>query len=390
MTTSETFTTAPLAVYTYQKWNTERAGNMVFSPLSLGSALSMTASGARGNTAAQFDQVFGRKAGSERDAFYRAAGAALGGIRAEGQLNIANKLFGQQGFGFEPAYLQLVEQAFASGLEPVDFARDPMAAASRINAWVSEQTRGKIPEIVGGLDSDTRLVLANAVYMKANWASAFLSRHTRQEPFHMSETASKPVPMMHKEEQMRLAQLSTQLGADQSGAKVLELFYAGGNLSMRIILPESTEDAAVDAWVTEANLNALKAAEFNSTKVRLSLPKFKIEMSAPKSLKAHYQSIFPDAFDARADFSGIVVPGGEALFISDVLHRAMIEVDETGTEAAAATAVVMARMSAAVEPDDEPVLFTVDRPFLFVITHTESNEVVFMGKVTDPSVTSSL
>jgi len=357
-------------------------GNLVFSPASIALALAMARAGARGETAAQMDAVLHADAAGDLLAALNALDQALASRSGtfpaypEGTLDvalrIANAPFAQRGLPLEPAYLATLAGDFGAGLRLVDYARDPEAARRTINAWVDEQTERRIPELLpaGAIDESTLLTLVNAIYLKAPWLDAFVEEATAPAAFTRADGSAVDVPMMDG---------GTDLLAYAAGDgwRAVELPYAGGKLVMTLVVPDDL--AAFEAGLTPEAFAAIVAA-LDGRLVHLRMPRFGQETKV--SLNEVLAALgMPDAFGAgRADFSGITAAA--PLFITAVVHQANIDVDEKGTEAAAATAVVMAGTAA---PSDEPVELTVDRPFLFALRDRPTGAILFLGRVVDPS-----
>jgi serpin B len=269
----------------------------------------------------------------------------------------------------------LCQKYYGSSIEPVDYSGHTEAARKTINDWVEARTNRKIVELLksGMVGDSTRLVLVNAIYFKGNWASQFEARLTEDEPFHMSSEKSVAAPLMRQTHDFRYA--------ESPGLQVLELPYAGGDLSMLVLLPNKVDGLGdLEAGLTAENLTTW-TANLKSHKVAVFLPKFKStsEFKLAGTLAALGMS---DAFGSLADFSGM--DGRKDLFISDVIHKAFVEVNEGGTEAAAATAMVMAGSAAPSNPRPIPV-FRADHPFLFLIRDNRNGSVLFLGRVTDPT-----
>jgi len=354
-----------------------REGNLFFSPFSLSTALAMTYAGARGRTAVEMAGTLRFMIGQPE---LHGAFAALvqrlqgGGERRAYQLAIANTLWGQTGYGFLPSFVELTQRYYGAGLREVDFAHATEAARSAINTWVEQQTQGRITNLLapGVLGPLTRLVLTNAIYFKGDWEEPFSRNATRREPFLTSAGGQVTVPMMRRTGWMKY------LEADLFQA--LELPYAGGDLSMLVFLPrEAGGLPAFEQTLTDSSL-AGWLAKLGWEEVETHLPRFKLteELLLNEVLSGMGM---PLAFDsARADFSGM--DGGDELYISAVVHKAFVEVNEEGTEAAAATGVALAGRAM---PVQRPPVFRADRPFVFLIRDTRSGSILFMGRVTDPS-----
>jgi serine protease inhibitor len=294
---------------------------------------------------------------------------------------IANRLFGEKTYRLEPAFLEATKAAFGAALEPVDFKGAPEAGRLLINGWVEQKTEKRVRDLVprAAINPDTRLVLVNAIYFLGDWDEPFKKDATRPSPFSVSAAVKKDVDTMHRVDTLRLT--------ERSGLKALEVPYKGGAFSMLVLLP----DAADGLPALEASLDARALDEIarglQPTRVSVSLPRFEIDPpgSIPLGdvLKAMGMTL---AFDrARGDFTGIANPPSPAdrPIISNVFHKAFVRVDEKGTEAAAATAVVMGTAGAA---PMKVVEFKADHPFLFLIRDNASGLVLFLGRVADPSV----
>ncbi|MFH2052975.1 MAG: serpin family protein [bacterium] len=359
----------------YHKLSATEDGNLFYSPASIALALGMTWTGAKGPTAAEMARVLHLPDDDPGTlAAFQEFLAALEPRRDAYELHIANRLFGRQGAGFLPTFLDGVAQGFGAPLQEVDFMGDPEASRILINDWVAEQTRDRILDLLapGTIDRDTELVLTNAIYFLAGWSEAFKEGLTSEAEFHRPGDSAVAVPFMEKTESFRYL--------ENDRVQVVALPYADHELEMVVILPRETAGLAdlergltwgeIEGWV-----DGLAARS-----VQVRLPRFELEGEFELG-KVLADLGMPTAFTGRADFSGMNGEGG--LFISKVVHKSFVKVDEQGTEAAAATAVVMKRTS--IEPMGEPVLFQADHPFLFMIKHRTTGAVLFMGKVADPS-----
>ncbi len=365
------------AVDLYAQLDREQPGkNLFFSPTSISVALAMTAAGARGPTQSEMAQVLHLDADlAQAHAHYHQLlqqWNAAGQKRAY-QLRVANRLWGQKGYPIQPDFLALTRQQYGAEMLLVDFAQ--AAAASReINTWVEQQTNGKIKDLIPptSLDAMTRLVLTNAVYFKGDWVRPFDKLGTRDEDFAVSAQAKVKTPLMQQQ---------TKMGyAEQETLQALELPYAGRELSMVVLLPKKVDGLPeLEKTLTVDKLAAL-ISKLNIREVNAFLPKFKLETSF--GLNPTLQAMgMKRAFTREADFSGI--SSVEALYISAVLHKAYVDVNEQGTEAAAATGVVVAAMAARL-PQPIPV-FRADHPFLFLIRDTKAGSILFMGRLTSPA-----
>ena len=355
--------------------------NLVVSPYSIAIALAMTRVGAVGETAAEMDAVLHAQLAEDLNAGFNALDrtlAARAGEKERGdrsvatiELRTANALWVQTGFSFLDSFLSTLAADYDAGMRLVDYRGDTEGARRQINQWVAEQTLDRIPELVpeGVLDQLTRLVLTNAIYLKAPWEMPFGKEQTADAPFYRLDGSEVSAPLMA---------LRKRLGyVAGEGYQAVKLPYAGRELSMVVIVPDGGSFEEFEQSLTGERLSEIVAA-LESAEVRLRFPRF--EFRTQTSLRQVLSAMgMPIAFTAAADFSGMTKE--EDLFISEVLHEAFIAVDEEGTEAAAATAVAMALMAA----PQEPVELTVDRPFVFLIQDVETGAALFLGRVLDPT-----
>ncbi|MEZ4459440.1 MAG: serpin family protein [bacterium] len=354
-------------------------GNVIYSPHSISIALAMTYAGARTNTETEMASALNFTLGqSELHPAFNALDLKLSdrGQNAQGsddqpfRLNIANALWLQDGADFELSFLDTLALNYGAGVNLLDYDADPEAARLEINGWVEDKTEDKIKDLIpeGAITTDTVAVLTNAIYFNASWRDQFEPSMTRDESF-AAPTGSISVPMMN--------QMTTYGYLQGAGFEAVELPYDGDEVSMVILLP----DAASDLATLEASLDAATVKStfegLEDKLVELSMPKFKFE--SPIGLNQILKDMgMPSAFDG-ADFSGISKT--MSLAITDVLHKAFIDVNEKGTEAAAATAVIIGETSVPVTD----AVVKVDRPFLFAIRDRQTNAVIFMGRVVDPT-----
>lgn len=355
--------------------------NLVFSPASIALALAMTSAGAKGTTLTEMDAVLhitdpatihrsmNGLATSLTALNQSQDNTAQGGTGvSEVQLSIANSLWAQRGLAFEQAFLDLLSAEYDAGLELVDYKADPEAARVAINAWVAEETRDRIPELLGQgtITPTTRLTLVNAIYLKANWAQIFDEQRTSEQLF-TAPGGDVTVDMMRVDGRFQVAV------TDEWAA--IDLPYVFNGLSLTVLVPGAGFAGPQPSG--DEVFAALQPAP-----VMLSFPRFDIETSV--SLADVLGELgMATAFSDQADFSGMTT--AEPLTIGDVIHQANITVDEEGTEAAAATAVVM---EATGMPDpQEPIELVVDRPFTFWLRDRNTGTIVFMGRVNDPSAT---
>ncbi len=371
----------------YRQVSTTTTGNFVFSPLSVSLALAMTYNGAVGETASEMATAlhFTLESGDLNRAmavliaqYLERGNAEATEFEPERRLAIANALWGEQTFPFEADFLAQLEADYGAGLELVDFIQAAEAAREQINTWIEDQTNGLIEDIVpqGAINDLTRLVLANAIYFKSNWLNQFSDVFTQDQPFTRMDGSTVTVPMMRQETRF--------LYLVDSGYQAISLPYGGG-FAMEIYLPDAgTFDAFEQSFTPDMMLMFRNSATLGE--VTLTMPRWETESSLPMGdLLQQMGMQLP--FSADADFTAMFDESQttERLFISDVLHKAFISVDESGTEAAAATVVMMGATSAQPEPT-EPYRFTIDRPFLYTIVDQSTGSVLFMGRVLDPSM----
>lgn len=352
-------------------------GNLVLSPDSIAAALAMTGTGGVGRTAGEIARTLHLKEPSDlaavgdlqRAIVARQAAAAVGDPEPP-TLEIANGLFLQQGLPFEPTFLSRAQHRFGAAPETVDFAANPTGALEAINGWVSEHTKGLIPQILDSLPERMALALANAVYLDADWEHPFKESQTRPGVFHKA-AGKTTVDFMHQTE-------SLPYGAGP-GYKAVALPYRSSTLSLLVVLPVRQRLGALQHHLDSQSLSRI-ARGLSVTPVILSLPRFhlKTEIELAGTLK---KLGMPTAFSEAADFSRISAT--TPMKIAFVKHAADIEVDEKGTIAAAAT-VVGVIVKSAPRPPPEPVVFNANRPFLFFLRDDRSGAVLFAGRLTNP------
>jgi serpin B len=360
-------------------------GNLIFSPASITTALAMTYLGAKGETLQEIKRVFHFE-GLPSDVA-TTSGRLAQSLQAPGQpitLRIANRLFGEKSRSFERPYLDAARVAFGAALEPTDFRNASEPSRVHINEWAEQQTEKRIKDLVprGLITSDTQLVLVNAIYFLGDWADGFSKGDTAAEPFATDGTASDAtrapgVPTMHKTGTFRFVA--------KDGVKALEMPYKGGQLTALVVLPDRVDglpdlERALDPAKLGSLVNAMR-----SQPVAISLPRFQIGGGPSITLKEQLSQLgMPLAFNpSKADFTGIANPSNpaERVSIGEVVHQGFVRVDEKGTEAAAATAVVMPPGAAAPQP---AAAFKADHPFLFFIRDSSSGLLLFMGRVAAP------
>jgi serpin B len=356
-------------------------GNLAISPYSVAAALGMTANGARDETLTEMLDVLAVESVESLNAGLNAVTqhveSLAGPVKRWDEddaviaLDAANTLFGQQGTGWQREFLDALAASYGAGMQQVDYTTDPEAVRELINAWVSERTREKIPELIGQgvLDELTGLVLVNALYLKAPWETDFAEQLTEDGDFTRGDGSVASVPMM-------TGPLFPEVAG--RGWRGVRLAYAGGRLAMTVVLPDAEGPEAIDA-VVAGGIEALTSAGLGEA-VELTMPRWTFRTPSP--LSGALQALgMPTAFDpAAADFSGMTAE--EDLHLQAAVHEVFIAVDEKGTEAAAATAIVAGVTSAGPPPGAPLVL---DRPFLFLIHDVEHGAPLFLGRVDDPS-----
>ena len=352
-----------------------RDGNIFFSPLSVSSALAMVYGGARGATASQMEKTLHFPARGEQlhQTFLSLMDELNAAESGRGdRLAIANSLWPQKGEPIRDAFIETVEKYYGSAIVPVDFVNDEPTARNQINGWVEKATKEKITNLIAfPLDPMTRLLLVNAVYFKGTWMSPFLREATEDGDFYSGEEKIT-APFMGKWEHFN--------HHAEAGLQVLELPYVDGRTSMLVLLPGKTPGAMKKL---EKSLSSERLSQWreklSSVRVDLSLPRFSITWGA-EPLSRHLVALgMSDAFSEKADFSGMT--GGEPLSLSDVVHKAFVDVNEEGTEAAAATGAIA---TAAGFDRPRSIVFRADRPFLFLIQDNPTGSILFMGRVVKP------
>ena len=354
-------------------------GNLFFSPASVSTALAMTYAGARGDTATEMAKTLHFTLPPER--LHPAMGALLADLNAAHngyQLHLANALWAEKSYRFLDDYLKLTKSDYGAALNLLDFKGSPEASRQTINQWVARKTEDKITNLLqpGVLHTDTRLVLTDAIYFKADWQTQFDARATKNEDFHRSPAESVKAPLMH-----HTGSYSYFNGAS---FQALEIPYVSGNLSMIALLPNDINGLpALEQSLTVSNMKQWLAELRPVSKVIVTIPRFKLTQQF--QLKGTLGAMgMPDAFNAdTADFS--LMTGKRDLFISAVIHKAYIDVFEQGTEAAAATAVTMTSAMMRAPDPTPPTVFRADHPFIFLIRDNRSGSILFMGRVTDPT-----
>ncbi|XP_049421636.1 leukocyte elastase inhibitor-like isoform X2 [Epinephelus fuscoguttatus] len=387
--------------------NEDKTGNIFFSPFSISSALAMVMMGAGGNTATQMSKVLcfteeqqpaseeaqptdGRSAiqsqmqhlkpQDDEENVHSSFAKLLTAVNKPDDayaLSTANRLYGEKTFEFKEEFLAETQKHYQAELEPVDFIKEYEAARVHINEWVEEQTKGKIKDLLveGVLDDKTKLVLVNAIYFKGFWNQKFNKDETVDAQFRINKSDTKPVKMMSQKSEFLFTMVP------DLSFKILEMRYKGEELSMFIFLPNDIEDDTTGLEKLEAQLTYEKFVEWTrsdlmrKTDVKVGLPRFKLEETYDmKNVLVSMGMV--DAFDVgKSDFCGLSTATN--LVLSKVVHKSFVDVNEEGTEAAAATA-------ASVSVRSLPPTFVADHPFLFFIRHNSTNSILFAGRYCSP------
>ena len=353
-------------------------GNLIYSPYSIALALAMTYAGARGETESQMAQTLHflpqdglHPAFNGLDLQLAERGKATSDEETPLQLNIANAVWAEQTYPFLQSFLDTIALNYGAGIRLADFINQYEAVRKEINDWVSEQTEEKIKDLIpeGVLNPDTRMALVNAIYFKADWISPFDANSTQDAPFHLLDGSEVTVPMMSKDSFIPYA--------SGEGWQAIELAYQGETAAMDIIVPDAGHFEEVESRLDYETASAMLGS-LQPTSVSFGLPKFKYEseFGLAEQLKALGMT---DAFDPDlANFTGM--SQRDDLYISAVIHKAFVAVDEKGTEAAAATAVIISVTSARLSD----ITLTVDRPFIFIIRDIPTGQILFIGRVLNP------
>ncbi len=357
----------------------KKEGNLFYSPYSISVALAMTYAGARGDTAEEMAATLQFLLEQDRlhpafnwlDAELASRGEGAQGKDGEGfRLNIVNAIWGQKDYGFLSTFLDVLAENYGAGLRILDFVTEPEKSRVTINEWVSDQTEDRIKDLIpqGAIDVLTRLVLTNAIYFNAAWEYPFDEDMTADGPFYLLDGGQVTVPMMQ--------QMQSFGYTDGEGYQAVELLYDGDELSMVILLPASGNFEAFEEGLEAQQISDI-ISDLQLAQVTLTMPKF--EFDSEFSLKDTLAEMgMPAAFSEAADFSGMT--GTRDLCISAVLHKAFVSVDEAGTEAAAATAVIVGETAV----PGQSAEVTVNRPFIFLIRDIETGSILFVGRVLNP------
>jgi serpin B len=346
----------------------EKEGNVFFSPYSIEAALAMTSAGASPGTLESMSKTLHYPPQERLHPAFKALNARVNGtpgIDRGYELTTANRLWGQKGNAFRPEFLKVTRDHYGAGAEEVDFVNDTEGARKTINAWVERETKEKIKDLLqpGVLTRMTKVVLTNAIYFKGDWVHQFKKDRTQEEFFHTADGKQVKVPLMHQEGKFKYSH--------EPAFQALELPYAGKELSMLVLLPHKAGGFA--GMEKDLNADAISGVVGRLREVPLddvALPKFK--MTCNYSLLDDLRKL--GMFDGGNDFPGLT---GSSLAITAVEHKAFVEVNEQGTEAAAATAVVLGDSK---RPD-----FRADHPFVFLIRDNQTGAILFLGRVSDPT-----
>ncbi len=358
-------------------------GNVVFSPYSVSTVMEMVFIAARQKTAQEMSKVLGlphNDLSTTALTAWQRRQMVQGAKAAGNQFFVSNRLWGQRGYPFSPRYLQTLKTHWDIGLGSMDFKNNAKRARQEINNWVAKQTKQKILNLLpkGALKPSTRLVLTNALYFKAKWNRVFKKKNTRDRDFWLSKTQKKQVKTME-----RTAYYAYRATSD---LQVVKIPYKGRAFSMLILLPKSKE-----GWkALNSSLTAKKWAQWTGKmkqwkRLNLRLPRFRFSSSS--RLKQAFQALgLKQAFTNQANFSGMLKKSARKrnrLKIDAILHKAFVEVDESGTKAAAATAVLMVKATSAIRVQ-KPIPFHANRPFLFAIQSNKTGSILFLGRVRRP------
>ncbi len=353
-------------------------GNLFFSPTSISTALAMTWVGAAGETAKETGAVLHLDTNREKVlADYSQLLKGLAGSDSTYTLNVANRLWGQNSYPFNSNYKSAIQNYFGGGFEAVDFLNKPNEERQAINQWVADHTENKIQNLLpnGTINSDTRLVLTNAVYFQGNWVLPFPENQTRDRDFHTAGGSLVQTPTMRLKK-------SLSYYSDDSLAMVA-LPYKGDDLEFIVVLPHELDGLSqiekdLHSTSLQAHIDAMQARKMDVFLPRLNLAQ-SFKMNSVLQLLGMNEAFSPQ----KADFSGMSDKGG--LFISSVVHKSFLKVDEKGTEAAAATGVSIA-VTSMPSPSDQPTRFMADHPFLFMIRQKDTGTILFMGRLDNPEI----
>lgn len=352
--------------------------NIFLSPFSISSALAMTYEGAKGKTATEMQSVFGFPVDDTmRRTSYATIFEQLNKGDSKSTVSVANALWVDKEYKLHDKYIKVVSDYYGGEATNVDFKTATDQSRLQINKWVEGKTNNKIIDLIeeGLLLPNTRLILTNAIYFKGSWRNEFDKDNTKDKDFRLSTEKTIQAPTM------------SQYGnyykyTEDDDQQVIELPYKGNKLSMTVILPKDGKQSAVEASLSATKISDWEK-EMSSQKVNIFIPKFKIETSYKLSDTLKEMGM-PLAFTDDADFSGMNAEGKDDLKIKEVIHKAFVDVGEEGTEAAAATAVIMVEKSVAIDEEEKPKIFRADHPFIFMIRDNENGNILFLGRINDP------
>ncbi|HEX4610139.1 MAG TPA: serpin family protein [Urbifossiella sp.] len=351
-------------------------GNVFFSPYSVHAALALTASGADGATREQLAKVLRLPPGADGPAAAGDLGRYYTRPRPDYTLAVANAVWGQAGYPWRPEWKAAAAERFGGGFREADYKARPAEERARINGWVAEQTRGRIPDLLQPqhVSDRTRLVLTNAVYFDGKWTDAFPKGQTRPEPFH-APGGTVQAPLMHHNAHFQYA--------EADGLQVLQIPYRGNELAMLVVLPAAADGLPAAEEKLSPGALAGWVGKLAREKVEVTLPKFKHTFRTEPIRHLRDMGVADALNPAKADFGRMLAAKTEEpISVSDVVHQAFVDVTEEGTEAAAATAVVS---RAPGPPPPQPKVFRADRPFLYLIRDTQKGTILFLGRVTNPA-----
>ncbi len=363
----------------YSKLKDKDSGNIFFSPFSISSAFVMVYEGAKGQTAEEIRSVFYFPEDNNlRQTEYSTIFDEINKGDKKYQLSIANALWAQKDYQFLKSYVENVEKYYGGKVTNLDFKKNPEESRVTINNWVENQTNDKIKDLIPSkvINTTTKLVLTNAIYFKGEWVKQFNKNNTKEEIFRTYKDGAVKVQMMQSMDVFNYT--------ENSNLQILEMPYSGGELSMLFLLPKNNNLEKLESLLSTKKLSEWKK-DLEEQRVKVYIPKFKLETKylMVNNLKAMGM---PIAFSDLADFSGMT--GGKDLKIDEAIHQAFIEVNEEGTEAAAATVITLMPISTFTGPQKEPKIpiFRADRPFIFLIQQKITGKILFIGRVVNPNL----
>jgi len=359
-------------------WQHMPAGNIAVSPASIAIPLTITWGGAKGTTASQLGALLGL--GGQQDIVLGRWGKLAKSLTTSKDLTlkIANRLYGEKTYDIDTTYFTIARHTFDVHIEPVDFVGSSETVRQQINTWVADQTEQRIKDLMPprSVGPATKMVIVNAIYFLADWELPFEKSQTQPREFWVDGTTKTTVPTMRQADSFRYA--------TGKGAAMIELPYKGNQMAMYVVVPDA-KDALPAVEKNLGNIVKTLQPALEHNQVILTLPRFTIDPAEPLKLDKALQALgVTDAFDpTKADFTGLANPKdpNQRMFISGVIHKAFVKVDEKGTEAAAATAIGAPGGG----PPPTPIELRVDRPFLFLILDKATGLIMFMGRVTEPA-----